>query len=93
MGLTIYYMKFIMGLSNISHPITYLQNKEIKFEWKTKCEENFNLLKELLISAPVLNIVDPNENFVACTYSCKEGLDGVLTQNGHAISYDSKKLK
>jgi hypothetical protein len=54
-----------------------------------KCEENFNLLKELLTSAPILKIVDPNENFVVCTDACKEGLGGVLTQNGHVISYES----
>jgi hypothetical protein len=50
-------------------------------------------LKELLTSAPILKIVDPNENFVVCTDACKEGLGGVLTQNGHVISYESKKLK
>jgi hypothetical protein len=50
-------------------------------------------LKELLTSAPILKIVDPNENFVVCTDACKEGLGGVLTQNGHVISYESRKLK
>jgi hypothetical protein len=28
-----------------------------------------------------------------CTDACKEGLGGVLTQNGHAIFYESRKLK
>jgi hypothetical protein len=28
-----------------------------------------------------------------CTYACKEGLGGFLTQNGHVICYESKKLK
>jgi hypothetical protein len=45
MGLTGYYRIFIAGFSNISHPITSLQNKGIKFEWTTKFEDNFNLLK------------------------------------------------
>jgi hypothetical protein len=58
-----------------------------------ECEENFNLLKELLTSAPVLKIVDPNESFVVCTDACKEGLGGFLTQNGHVIGYESRKLK
>jgi hypothetical protein len=40
-----------------------------------------------------LKIVDPNENFVVCTDACKEGLDEVLTQNGHVIGYESRKLK
>jgi hypothetical protein len=50
-------------------------------------------LKELLTSAPILKIVDPNENFVVCTDACKEGLGGVLTQNGHVISYESRNIK
>jgi hypothetical protein len=47
----------------------------------------------LLTSAPILKIVDPNENFVVCTYVCKEGIGGVLTQNEPVISYESIKLK
>jgi hypothetical protein len=93
MGLLGYYSRFIAGFSKIAHPITSLQKKGIKFEWTFECEENFNLLKELLTSAPVLNIIDPNESFVVCTNACKEGLGGVLTQNGHVIGYESRKIK
>jgi hypothetical protein len=56
-------------------------------------EEKFNLLEELLTSAPILKIVDPNESFVVCTDACKEGLGGVLTQNEHVIGYESRKIK
>jgi hypothetical protein len=81
MGLIGYYMRFIAGFSNIAHPITSLQKMGIKFQWTTKCEENFNLLKELLTSAPVLKIFYPNESFLVCKDACKEVLDGDLTQN------------
>jgi hypothetical protein len=40
MGLSGYYRIFIKGFSNIANPIT-LQNEGIKFEWISKCEENF----------------------------------------------------
>jgi hypothetical protein len=70
MGLAGYYRIFIAGFFKISHPITSLQNKGIKFEWTSECEEKFNLLKELLTSAPILKIVDLNENFVVCTDAC-----------------------
>jgi hypothetical protein len=93
MGFASYYRRFIVGFSQIAHPITSFQKKGTKFEWTLKCENNFNLLKELLISAPVLKIANPNENFVVCTDACKEGLGGVLTQNGHVIRYESRKLK
>jgi hypothetical protein len=92
-GLVGYYKNFIAGFSKIAHPITYLKNKGIKFEWPFECEENFNVLKELLTSALVLKIVDPNEIFLVCIYACKEGLGGVLTQNGHGIGYESRMIK
>jgi hypothetical protein len=93
MGLYDYYKRFIERFSKIVHPITSFQKKRIKFEWTVECEWNFNLLKELLTSAPILNFVDPNESFVVCTNACKEGLGGVLTQNGHVIGYESRKIK
>jgi hypothetical protein len=47
----------------------------------------------LLISAPILSIVDPNEDCMVCTYACKEGLGGFLSQNGFLICFKSRKLK
>jgi hypothetical protein len=91
MGLACYYRSFIARFSKIVHPITSLQKKGIKFDWTSECEENFNL--ELLTSSPVLKIVDSNESFTVCTYACKEGLGGVLTQNEHVIGYESRKIK
>jgi hypothetical protein len=65
--------------SKVSNPINLLQKKGTNFEWTTKCEESFHHLKELLTSAPILKVEDPNEYFVACDMdACKEGLGGVL---------------
>jgi hypothetical protein len=50
-------------------------------------------LKQLLTSDPILRITDPNEDFIVCTNACKEGLGGVLSQNGFVICYESRKLK
>jgi len=93
MGIVGYYKRFLAGFSKIAHPITSLKKKGIKFEWTSKCEEIFYLLNKLLTSAPSLKFVDPNEDFVVCTNACKEGFGGVLTQNGHVICYESRKLK
>jgi hypothetical protein len=93
MGLAGYYRRFIEGFSKIAHPITSLQKKGVKFEWTSECEEIFQHLKNLLTSAPILKIVDPEEDFIVCTDACKEGLGGVLTQNGHVVCYESRKLK
>jgi hypothetical protein len=50
-------------------------------------------LKQLLTNSPILRIADPNVDFVVCTDVCKEGLGGVLSQNGFVICYESRKLK
>jgi len=47
-----------------------------------KCETRFDQLEELLTRALVLQIADPDKDFVVCTDSCKRGLGGVLMQDG-----------
>jgi hypothetical protein len=93
MGIVGYYRRFIEGFSKIAHPITSLQKKCVKFQRTLDCEKNFQHLKQLLTSAPILRIADPNEDFIVCTNACKEGLCGVLSQNGFVICYESSKLK
>ena len=70
MGLAGYYRRFIEGFSKVAHAITSLQKKGIKFEWAWRCEESFQQLKNLLISAPVLKVVDLEKYFVVCTDAC-----------------------
>ena len=92
MGLVGYYRRLIEGFSKVAHPVTSLQKKGIKFEWTNKYEESFQLLKELLTSAPILKIVDPKRDLV-CTYTFKHGLGEVLTQENYMLFYESRKLK
>ena len=77
----------------MQNPITSLQKKGNKFEWSQKCEDNFRKLNTLLTTAPILKIADPNKNFIVCTDTCNDSLGGVLTQEGHVIAYESRKLK
>ena len=93
MRLAWYYRRFIEGFSNIAHSITSLQRKGIKFVWTPRCEESFEWLKNILTSAPILNIADPKNDFVVCTDACGQGLGGVLMQENHIICYESRKLK
>jgi hypothetical protein len=93
MGLAGYYRRFIGGFSKIAHPITSLQRKGMKFQWMSDCERSFQHLKQLLTSAPILRIANPNEDFIVCTNAGNEGLGGVLSQNGFMIFYESRNLK
>jgi hypothetical protein len=38
-------------------------------------------------------VVDPYKYFTVCVDASKEGLGGVLSQDGHVICYESRKLK
>jgi hypothetical protein len=93
MGLAGYYKIFNVGFSKIAHPITSLQRKGVMFQWTLDCEKSFQHLKQLLTTAPILRIADPDEYFIVCTYACNKGLGGVLSQNGFVICYESRNLK
>jgi hypothetical protein len=89
MGLVGYYKIFIEVFSNISHPITSIQKKDVKVHWTLDCEKSSQHLKQLLTSAPILRITNPNKDFIVCIDAYKEGLSGVLSQNGFVICYES----
>jgi hypothetical protein len=93
MILSSYYQIFIKGFSRIASPITSLQKKGVKCEWTSKCEESFQQLKEILTSAPIMKIADPNEYFCVYIDACKQGLGGVFHQRDHVVCYESKTLK
>jgi hypothetical protein len=93
MSLSGYHRIFIKGFSKVTSPITSLQNKGVKFNWTSKCEEIFQQFKGILTSAPILKIAYPSEYFFVCTDAWKEGLDGVLSQKDHVVGYESIKLK
>jgi hypothetical protein len=93
MGFVGYYKRLIVGFSKIAHPITSLQRKGMKFQWASDYERSFQHLKQLLTSATILRIIDPNEDFIVCTDACNEGMGGVLSQDGFVICYESRKLK
>ena len=88
MGITGYYHRFIKGFSIISYLITSLQKKGMKFTWSQKCEDSFDKLKRMLTTTPILKVTKPYKGFTICVDVSKEGLGGVLTQNGHVICYE-----
>eukprot|EP00253_Pinus_taeda_P012699 PITA_12699 len=93
MGLAGYYRRFVEGFSRVAYPITSLQKKGRTFRWSSECQQSFERPKQLLTSAPVLSIADPNKDYVVCTDASGEGVGGVLMQEGKVIAYESRKLK
>ena len=94
MGLNGYYCRFIEIFSRIAHPIiTGLQKESVRFVWSQQCQESFDKLKRLLTTTPILRIANQIKDFIVCIDASKEGLGGILTQEGHVICYESRKLK
>jgi hypothetical protein len=81
MGLVGYYRWFVEGFSKIANPITELQKKSKKFVWTEKCVEAFRKLKELLMTTPILKVLDMEKDFLVCIDASKEGLGRVLMQD------------
>ena len=54
----------------------------------------FQQLKDPLTSAPCLKLPDPNGEFEVTRDASEDAkaVDAVLTQNGHPVAFESKKL-
>ena len=61
LGLAGYYRRFVKDFSKITAPLIRLTQKNVKFIWTDRCEGHFQLLKDLLTSAPVLTLPSRDE--------------------------------
>jgi hypothetical protein len=49
-----FYRRFIKDFSKLSKPLTNLLQKDVPFSFTEDCVESFNVLKNALISAPII---------------------------------------
>ena len=99
LGLTNYYRKFINGYAKLAYPLNRLLDKPDKkeeFQWTEKCENAFNVLKQKLVTAPILALPREKGMYFLDTDSSAEGLGAVLQQMQDdklvVIAYSSKSL-
>src|SRR6187401_593777 len=93
LGLAGYYQRFIENVSKIAKPMTTLLKKETKFNWTEECEESFQELKKRLVIAPVLIFPNIRKDFQVYCDAPRQGLGGVLMQEGRVVSYASRQLR
>ncbi|KAA3465778.1 DNA/RNA polymerase superfamily protein [Gossypium australe] len=74
LGLARYYRRFAKGFSMITTPMTRLLQKDVKFEWTDKCQQNFERLKALLTEASVLVQLEPGKEFIVYSDASLNGL-------------------
>jgi hypothetical protein len=88
-----YYQWFVKDFSIIAKPMTMLTHKGVKFQWTEECDRSFCLLKDRLVSAPILALPEFGERFTVYSDASRVGLGCVLMQNGKVISYASRQLR
>nr|GEW94263.1 putative reverse transcriptase domain-containing protein [Tanacetum cinerariifolium] len=93
LGLAGYYRRFIEGFSKIARPITKLTQKKVKFDWGDKQEEAFQIIKQILCSAPILVLPEGSEDFVVYCDASIKGLGAMLMKREKVIAYGSRQLK
>lgn len=91
-----YYRKFVKDFSKIAHPLTKLLKQDQKFEWTEFCQEAFQVLKEKLVTAPILSYPDYDKKFILTTDASLFAIGGVLSQgeigSDKPVAYASRKL-
>lgn len=80
LGLVNYYSKFVPKMSTIATSLYHLLKKDVPFVWNANCQKSFELIKERLVSAPVLAHYKPELPLRLYTDSSSYGLGCVLTQ-------------
>ncbi|GKC88403.1 putative reverse transcriptase domain-containing protein [Tanacetum coccineum] len=93
LGLAGYYRRFIGGFSKIAKLMTKLTQKGVKFDWGEKEENTFQLIKQKLCSAPILDLPEGSKDFVVYCDVSHKGLGAVLMQRKKVIAYASRQLK
>jgi hypothetical protein len=97
LGLANYYRKFVKDFSKLALPLTDgLQRASINrpLDWTTTMEIAFQQIKIALTSVPCLILPDPDGDFDVTTDASEDeaSVGAVLTQNGHPVAFESKKL-
>jgi hypothetical protein len=97
LGFTGFYRRFIKGFATIAAPLSALTSKNLPFPPTLPSEavDAFHTLKLALTTAPVLALPDtsPDATFDLYTDASIIGIGAVLSQYGHPIAYESRKLQ
>ncbi|GKC54196.1 putative reverse transcriptase domain-containing protein [Tanacetum coccineum] len=77
----------------ITKSLTELTQKNKKYIWGENQESAFQLLKQKLCEAPILALLEGNDDFVVYCDASHQGLGAVLMQREKVIAYASRQLK
>ena len=98
LGLTAYYRRFVKDYAKIAAPLHNLLKKDVEYKWSEDCETAFNLLKDKLISSPILAFADTQKPFFLSVDASGEAIGYILGQRDFegrevVISYGGRALR
>lgn len=85
MGMVNYLSMYIPNLSVLNSNLRTLLSKNVSWQWSQQHEEEFNKIKKILYSAPVLAYYDPNKNIILSVDSSKDAMGAVLSHGNQPI--------
>lgn len=80
LGFANLYRRFIRNYNSIAAPLTGLTSSKVLFRWTTAADEAFRTLKTQFTSAPILQVPDPDQQFVVEVDASDMGVGAVLSQ-------------
>jgi hypothetical protein len=92
LGLARFYRRFVKDFSTIATPLKELTKKGVRFTWAKAQENAFNVLKDKLTHAPLLQLPNFNKTFELECDASGIGLGGLLLQEDKHVAYFSEKL-
>ncbi|KAF7574116.1 hypothetical protein PtrM4_057390 [Pyrenophora tritici-repentis] len=95
-GFANFYRVFIPEFSDLAQPLINLTKKEAVFHWDAACDQAFESIRELLVTAPILGHFDPERETLVEADSSGYATGGLLLQkdkdnNWQPVAYYSKK--
>ncbi|KAJ8127922.1 hypothetical protein O1611_g5714 [Lasiodiplodia mahajangana] len=96
-GFCNFYRRFIPRYSRVAKPLFRLTRKDVPFLWDQRCQEAFDELKSLMMSAPVLAYYDYEKETRVETDASDGVIAGCLSQRGddgewHPVAFFSETM-
>ena len=87
-----YYRHFVKDFGKIAQSLTTLLKGTGSFQWTAEADQAFKQLKQALLIAPVLALLNFTLPFVIEADASRVGIRAIFVQQDHPLAFISKAL-